>query len=72
MTYGQTISLAPARPDATAPPIGTLSPPVAHAAVAGVLRSYRTAPPSAVVPVAEGRFNPGSPIVTTDNATYLP
>ncbi|MFJ5922669.1 phosphotransferase enzyme family protein [Kitasatospora sp. NPDC092948] len=71
MTHGQTISLAPARPDTTAPPTGTLSPPVPHAAVAGVLQAYRTAPPDAVVPVAEGLLNRGYRIATADGAHYF-
>ncbi|MEV4558762.1 phosphotransferase [Kitasatospora sp. NPDC049285] len=71
MTDGQTISLAPARPDATAPPVGTLSPPVAHAAVAGVLRAYRTGPPSAVAPVAEGLLNRGYRVSTADGDYFL-
>ncbi|RKE20251.1 phosphotransferase enzyme family protein [Streptomyces sp. TLI_171] len=71
MTDGQTISLAPARPDATAPPVGTLSAPVAHTAVAGVLRAYRTAPPTAVTPVAEGLLNRGYRIATADGDWFL-
>ncbi|MFJ4676767.1 MULTISPECIES: phosphotransferase enzyme family protein [unclassified Kitasatospora] len=71
MTDGQTISLAPARPDATAPPVGTLSPPVAHAAVAGVLRAYRIPPPLAVEPVAEGLLNRGYRITTAEGGYFL-
>ncbi|MFB7946668.1 phosphotransferase enzyme family protein [Kitasatospora phosalacinea] len=71
MTDGQTLSLAPARPDATAPPVGTLSPPVAHAAVAGVLRAYRTPPPTVVVPVAEGLLNRGYRVTTGDGDYFL-
>ncbi|WP_033214221.1 phosphotransferase enzyme family protein [Kitasatospora phosalacinea] len=71
MTDGQTISLAPARPDATAPPVGTLSPPVAHAAVAGVLRAYRLPPPTAVTAVAEGLLNRGYRVTTGDGTYFL-
>ncbi|MFJ1753749.1 phosphotransferase enzyme family protein [Kitasatospora sp. NPDC088134] len=71
MTDGQTISLAPARPDATAPPVGTLSPPVPRSAVAEVLRAHRTAPPTAVVPVAEGLLNRGYRVSTADGDWFL-
>ncbi|QKW20734.1 phosphotransferase [Kitasatospora sp. NA04385] len=71
MTDGQTLSLAPARPDATAPPVGTLSPPVAHAAVAGVLRAYRVPPPTAVTAVAEGLLNRGYRVTTGDGTYFL-
>ncbi|WP_354641536.1 phosphotransferase enzyme family protein [Kitasatospora camelliae] len=71
MTHGQIISLAPARPDVAAPPIGTLSPPVAHAAVAGVLRAYPTAPPETVSPVAEGLLNRGYRVTTRTGDYFL-
>ncbi|WP_405012353.1 phosphotransferase [Kitasatospora sp. NBC_01539] len=61
---------APARPDPTAPPLGTLSPPVPPAVLAAVLGSYRTAPPVSVRPVAEGLLNRGY-LVTTADARYF-
>ncbi|WP_371498265.1 phosphotransferase [Kitasatospora sp. NBC_00374] len=67
---GRPIAGAPARPDPAAPPVGTLSPPVAHTAVAGVLREYRTAPALRVKPVAEGLLNRGYR-VTTEAGTYF-
>jgi len=71
VTDGQLIALAPARPNAAAPPVGTLSPPVAHAAVAGVLRAYRTDPPVAVAPVAEGLLNRGYRVSTQTGDYFL-
>ncbi|GAA1966650.1 phosphotransferase [Kitasatospora viridis] len=44
-------------PDAAAPPVGTLSPPVPDWAIARVLARYRTGPVLDVEPVAEGLLN---------------
>ncbi|GAA4857694.1 phosphotransferase enzyme family protein [Kitasatospora terrestris] len=71
MTDGQIIALAPARPDVAAPPVGTLSPPVAHAAVAGVLSAYPTSPPLSVDPVAEGLLNRGYRVTTRSGGAYF-
>ncbi|GAA2150223.1 phosphotransferase [Kitasatospora kazusensis] len=70
MTYGQIILCAPARPDSSAPPVGTLSPPVARVAVAGVLRAYRAGVPKEVIPVSEGLLNRGYR-VTTETGRYF-
>lgn len=62
---------APPRPDRTEPPIGTLSPPVAHNAAAGVLRSYRLGRPSGIRPVTEGLLNRGYRITTGSGRYFL-
>lgn len=62
---------APARPDLSAPPVGTLSPPVAHATLAGVLRRFGTAPAVSVRPVAEGLLNRGYRVTTTEGRYFL-
>ncbi len=71
MTYGQIILCAPARPDSSAPPVGTLSPPVRRAAVAGVLRAYRTGPAHEVIPVSEGLLNRGYRVTTETGRFFL-
>ncbi|WP_327678981.1 phosphotransferase [Kitasatospora sp. NBC_00458] len=70
MTFSQTLACAPARPDLSAPPIGTLSPPVPHAALAEVLRRYRVGRLLTAEPVAEGLLNRGYR-VTTEAGTYF-
>ncbi|MEV6211770.1 phosphotransferase [Kitasatospora sp. NPDC051914] len=55
----------------SAPPVGTLSPPVADASLAGVLRRFGTAPPVSVRPVAEGLLNRGYRVTTTDGRYFL-
>ncbi|MGV9265875.1 phosphotransferase enzyme family protein [Kitasatospora sp. NPDC003701] len=70
MTFSQTLACAPARPDLTAPPIGTLSPPVPHLALAEVLRRYRVGRLLTAEPVAEGLLNRGYR-VTTEAGTYF-
>ncbi|GAA5005327.1 phosphotransferase enzyme family protein [Kitasatospora paranensis] len=62
---------APARPDPAAPPIGTLSPPIAPGTLAAVLGSYRTAPTVTVRPVAEGLLNRGYRVTTTAGRYFL-
>ncbi|WP_441251279.1 phosphotransferase [Kitasatospora sp. McL0602] len=69
-TYGQLFVSAPARPDSSAPPVGTLSPPVAKVAVAGVLRAYRVGTAREAVPVSEGLLNRGYR-VTTETGRYF-
>jgi len=69
-TYAQLIVCPPGRPDSTAPPIGTLSPPVAHSAVNGVLRAYEVGRAGLAVPVSEGLLNRGYR-VTTEAGTYF-
>ncbi|MER7703461.1 phosphotransferase [Kitasatospora sp. NPDC097605] len=71
MTFSQTLALAPARPDLTAPPIGTLSPPVPHAALAEVLRRYRVGRLLTAEPVAEGLLNRGYRITTEAGGYFL-
>ncbi|MER7756541.1 phosphotransferase [Kitasatospora sp. NPDC097643] len=70
MTFSQTLAGAPARPDLAAPPIGTLSPPVPHAALAEVLDRYRVGRLRTAEPVAEGLLNRGYR-VTTEAGTYF-
>ncbi|MFJ3787820.1 phosphotransferase enzyme family protein [Kitasatospora sp. NPDC090091] len=70
MTFSQTLACAPARPDLSAPPIGTLSPPVPHAALSEVLRRYRVGRLLTAEPVAEGLLNRGYR-VTTEAGTYF-
>ncbi|MFI6444820.1 phosphotransferase enzyme family protein [Kitasatospora sp. NPDC050543] len=70
MTYSQTLACAPARPDLSAPPIGTLSPPVPPAVLGGVLETHRVGRPLSAVPVAEGLLNRGYR-VTTEAGTYF-
>ncbi|MFJ5123361.1 phosphotransferase [Kitasatospora sp. NPDC088548] len=70
MTFSQTLACAPARPDLAAPPIGTLSPPVPHAALAEVLHRYRVGRLLTAEPVAEGLLNRGYR-VTTEAGTYF-
>ncbi|MFD9129386.1 phosphotransferase [Kitasatospora sp. NPDC059571] len=62
---------APARPDPTAPPVGTLSPPVPPTVLAAVLAAYRTAPVRAVEPVAEGLLNRGYRVATATGRYFL-
>ncbi|MGK4582058.1 phosphotransferase enzyme family protein [Kitasatospora sp. HPMI-4] len=70
-TQGQIIVCAPARPDRTAPPFGTLSPPVALEDLTGVLRSYRIGRPREIRPVAEGLLNRGYRITTGSGRYFL-
>ncbi|WP_254552454.1 phosphotransferase [Kitasatospora sp. MMS16-BH015] len=70
-TYGQLYVSAPERPDTTAPPVGTLSPPVGHPAVAGVLRAYRTGPAREIRPVSEGLLNRGYRVTTGSGRYFL-
>ncbi|MFD7412082.1 phosphotransferase enzyme family protein [Kitasatospora purpeofusca] len=71
MTFSQTLACAPARPDLTAPPIGTLSPPVPHAALAEVLRRYRVGRLLTAEPVAEGLLNRGYRVTTEAGGYFL-
>ncbi|MER8183258.1 phosphotransferase [Kitasatospora sp. NPDC094015] len=68
---GRPIAGAPARPDPTAPPVGTLSPPVAPGTVTAVLREFRTAPALRVKPVAEGLLNRGYRVTTEAGSYFL-
>ncbi|MFE4519756.1 phosphotransferase [Kitasatospora sp. NPDC056783] len=70
MTFSQTLACAPARPDLSAPPMGTLSPPVPYNALAEVLARYRVGRPLTVEPVAEGLLNRGY-LVTTEAGPYF-
>ncbi|MER5867851.1 phosphotransferase [Kitasatospora sp. NPDC002040] len=70
MNHGTSIACAPARPDTSAPPIGTLSPPVPDRVLAGVLRTYRLARFSAI-PVAEGLLNRGYRVETGAGRFFL-
>ncbi|MFI9327661.1 phosphotransferase enzyme family protein [Kitasatospora sp. NPDC052868] len=70
MTFSQTLACPPARPDLSAPPIGTLSPPVPHSALAEVLRGYRVGRLLTAEPVAEGLLNRGYR-VTAEAGTYF-
>ncbi|WP_156178831.1 phosphotransferase [Saccharothrix sp. ST-888] len=70
-TQGQIIVCAPPRPDHTAPPFGTLSPPVGYEAVTGVLRSYRVGRLREIRPVAEGLLNRGYRITTESGRYFL-
>ncbi|MDH6120047.1 Ser/Thr protein kinase RdoA (MazF antagonist) [Kitasatospora sp. GAS204A] len=73
MTYRE-IVLADAPPldgpDAAAPPVGTLSPPVPRQVIARVLRDFRVGRLLAAEPVAEGLLNRGYR-VTTDSGRYF-
>ncbi|GAA1405709.1 phosphotransferase [Kitasatospora putterlickiae] len=71
MTFSQTLALAPARPDLSAPPIGTLSPPVPRAALAEVLRRYRVGRLLTAEPVAEGLLNRGYRVTTEAGGYFL-
>ncbi|MFF2951134.1 phosphotransferase enzyme family protein [Kitasatospora sp. NPDC057965] len=71
MTFSQTLALAPARPDLTAPPIGTLSPPVPRTALAEVLRRYRVGRLLTAEPVAEGLLNRGYRVTTEAGGYFL-
>ncbi|MFE0460061.1 phosphotransferase [Kitasatospora sp. NPDC058965] len=62
---------APDGPDAGAPPVGTLSPPVAVETVAQLLRGYRTGRLLEVVPVAEGLLNRGYRVTTSCGRYFL-
>ncbi|MBV6698809.1 phosphotransferase [Kitasatospora aureofaciens] len=70
MTFSQTLSCSPARPDLSAPPIGTLSPPVPRATLAEVLCRYRVGRILTAEPVAEGLLNRGYR-VTAEAGTYF-
>ncbi|MEU8924119.1 phosphotransferase [Kitasatospora sp. NPDC048545] len=71
MTFSQTLACAPARPDLSAPPMGTLSPPVPHTALAEVLARYRVGRLSTAEPVAEGLLNRGYRVTTEAGAYFL-
>ncbi|MEV8322519.1 phosphotransferase [Kitasatospora sp. NPDC059811] len=71
MTFSQTLSCSPARPDLSAPPIGTLSPPVPRAALAEVLGRYRVGGLLTAEPVAEGLLNRGYRVTTETGAYFL-
>ncbi|MFG2916930.1 phosphotransferase [Kitasatospora sp. NPDC048298] len=70
MTFSQTLACAPARPDISAPPMGTLSPPVPPDALAEVLARYRVGRLLTAEPVAEGLLNRGY-LVTTEAGPYF-
>ncbi|MFH8380059.1 phosphotransferase enzyme family protein [Kitasatospora sp. NPDC018058] len=71
MTFSQTLACAPARPDLTAPPIGTLSPPVPRSALAEVLARYRVGRLLTAEPVAEGLLNRGYRVATEAGSYFL-
>ncbi|MFE6052132.1 phosphotransferase [Kitasatospora sp. NPDC056446] len=71
MTFSQTLACAPARPDLSAPPMGTLSPPVPHTALDEVLARYRVGRLLAAEPVAEGLLNRGYRVTTEAGAYFL-
>ncbi|MFF7994077.1 phosphotransferase [Kitasatospora xanthocidica] len=71
MTFSQTLACAPARPDLSAPPMGTLSPPVPHTALAEVLARYRVGRLLTAEPVAEGLLNRGYRVTTEAGAYFL-
>ncbi|MFG3224470.1 phosphotransferase enzyme family protein [Kitasatospora sp. NPDC048194] len=71
MTFSQTLACAPARPDLSAPPIGTLSPPVPRSALAEVLARYGVGRLLAVEPVAEGLLNRGYRVTTEAGPHFL-
>ncbi|MGW4897463.1 phosphotransferase [Kitasatospora sp. NPDC004240] len=71
MTFSQTLACAPARPDLSAPPMGTLSPPVPHLALAEVLHRYRVGGLLAAEPVAEGLLNRGYRVTTEAGPYFL-
>jgi Ser/Thr protein kinase RdoA (MazF antagonist) len=58
-------------PDAAAPPVGTLSPPVPGWAIERLLRRYRTDRLLAAEPVAEGLLNRGYRITTAAGRYFL-
>ncbi|WP_407658427.1 phosphotransferase [Kitasatospora acidiphila] len=58
-------------PDADAPPVGTLSPPIPGWAIERVLRRYRTDRVLAVDPVAEGLLNRSYRITTSAGRYFL-
>ncbi|BFV58009.1 phosphotransferase [Kitasatospora sp. CMC57] len=70
MNHSTSFACAPARPDTSAPPIGTLSPPVPDHVLTGVLRSYRLTRFSAI-PVAEGLLNRGYRVQTETGRYFL-
>ncbi|MFE5580350.1 phosphotransferase [Kitasatospora sp. NPDC056531] len=71
MTFSQTLACAPARPDLSAPPIGTLSPPVPRSALDEVLARYRVGRLLTAEPVAEGLLNRGYRVTTEAGAYFL-
>ncbi|WP_078589382.1 MULTISPECIES: phosphotransferase [Streptomyces] len=71
MTFSQTLACAPARPDLSAPPIGTLSPPVPHNALTEVLARYRVGRLLTAEPVAEGLLNRGYRVTTEAGEYFL-
>ncbi|MER7772431.1 phosphotransferase [Kitasatospora sp. NPDC096140] len=71
MTFSQTLACAPARPDLSAPPMGTLSPPVPHTALVEVLARYRVGRPLTAEPVAEGLLNRGYRVTTEAGHYFL-
>ncbi|MFB7905407.1 phosphotransferase enzyme family protein [Kitasatospora sp. NPDC059146] len=71
MTFSQTLACAPARPDLSAPPIGTLSPPVPRSALAEVLARFRVGRLLTAEPVAEGLLNRGYRVTTEAGAYFL-
>ncbi|MFI9319493.1 phosphotransferase [Kitasatospora aureofaciens] len=70
MTFSQTLACAPARPDLSAPPMGTLSPPVPRSALVEVLARFRVGRLLTAEPVAEGLLNRGYR-VTTEAGDYF-
>lgn len=62
---------APDGPDAAAPPVGTLSPPVPHEVLARVLRGYAAGRLLAAEPVAEGLLNRGYRVTTHRGCYFL-
>ncbi|WP_234327098.1 phosphotransferase enzyme family protein [Streptomyces sp. NRRL WC-3742] len=71
MTFSQTLACAPARPDLAAPPMGTLSPPVPHTALAEVLDRYPVGRTLTAEPVAEGLLNRGYRVITEAGTYFL-
>jgi Ser/Thr protein kinase RdoA (MazF antagonist) len=71
VTFSQTLACAPARPDLSAPPIGTLSPPVPRSALDEVLARYRVGRLLTAEPVAEGLLNRGYRVTTEAGAYFL-
>ncbi|MFI9269954.1 phosphotransferase [Kitasatospora sp. NPDC052896] len=68
LTYAATVSEGP---DASAPPVGTLSPPVSRFVIARVLRNYRAGRLVEARAVAEGLLNRGYRVVTTAGVYFL-
>lgn len=58
-------------PDAGAPPVGTLSPPVSRFVLARVLRGYRAGRLVEAQPVAEGLLNRGYRVTSTTGVYFL-